>query len=255
MRAVPGRRPVRPIRCRNDETAPGASIWITRSRSPTSMPSSRALVATMTQSRPSANARSACRRSSRPSELCETNVVDPRRPQLGGELLDPRPAVAEDQPLLAPVQARRSPWRRCRGGRRSRAGPRAPARGTAGRADDPPGPVGAGREPGEQVVLVAHGGRQADPLEVAARQPADPLQAGPAGASRGRRRRRRGPRPPRRPARRRRGGRGGSRPRRASPPATRASSAGSRAGPPGSASWPRPGTSPCQTAARRPTRP
>ena len=70
------------------------------------MPSSRALVATMTQSRPSANARSACRRSSRPSELCETNVATPPRPQLGGELLDPRPAVAEDQPLLAPVQGR-----------------------------------------------------------------------------------------------------------------------------------------------------
>ena len=42
------------------------------------MPSSRALVATITQSRPSANARSAWRRSSRPSELCETNVATPR---------------------------------------------------------------------------------------------------------------------------------------------------------------------------------
>ena len=30
--------------------------------------------------------------------------LDPPHPQLGGELLDPRPAVAEDQPLLAPVQ-------------------------------------------------------------------------------------------------------------------------------------------------------
>ena len=38
------------------------------------MPSSSVLVATITQSRPWANARSACWRSSRPSELCETNV-------------------------------------------------------------------------------------------------------------------------------------------------------------------------------------
>ncbi len=41
------------------------------------MPSSSVLVATMTQSRPSANASSARRRSSRLSELCETNVATP----------------------------------------------------------------------------------------------------------------------------------------------------------------------------------
>ena len=34
LRVVPARRPLRPRRCRNDATVPGASIWITRSRSP-----------------------------------------------------------------------------------------------------------------------------------------------------------------------------------------------------------------------------
>ena len=38
LRAEPGRRPVRPSRCRNEATVAGASIWMTRSRSPTSMP-------------------------------------------------------------------------------------------------------------------------------------------------------------------------------------------------------------------------
>ena len=43
----PGLRPVRPMRCKKDETLLGASIWITWSRSPTSMPNSKALVATI----------------------------------------------------------------------------------------------------------------------------------------------------------------------------------------------------------------
>ena len=56
LRPVPGRRPVRPSRCRTDGTVVGASIWMTRSRSPTSIPSSNVEVDTMTQSRASANA-------------------------------------------------------------------------------------------------------------------------------------------------------------------------------------------------------
>ena len=68
------------------------------------MPSSSVEVATITQSRASANAGSARWRSSRASELCETNVVDAPLAQRGGELLDPGAAVAEDQPLLAAVQ-------------------------------------------------------------------------------------------------------------------------------------------------------
>ena len=38
LRPVPGRRPVRPRRCRTEATVVGAPSWITRSRSPTSMP-------------------------------------------------------------------------------------------------------------------------------------------------------------------------------------------------------------------------
>ena len=44
---VPARRPVRPMRCRNDDTVLGALAWNTRSRSPTSMPSSSVEVQTM----------------------------------------------------------------------------------------------------------------------------------------------------------------------------------------------------------------
>ena len=58
----------------------------------------------MTQSRASANACSARRRSAADSEECETKVVDLPLPQRSAELLDASPAVAEDQPLLAPVQ-------------------------------------------------------------------------------------------------------------------------------------------------------
>jgi len=63
FRDVPGRRPVRPRRCRRDATVVGAPTCSTRSRSPTSMPSSRVEVATITQSRPWANAASDRRRS------------------------------------------------------------------------------------------------------------------------------------------------------------------------------------------------
>ena len=71
---LPRRRPVRPSRCSNDATVCGAPTWMTRSRSPTSIPSSRVDVETITQSRASANASSARRRSSTASEECETYV-------------------------------------------------------------------------------------------------------------------------------------------------------------------------------------
>ncbi len=78
LRDVPARRPVRPMRCRNEATVLGESIWMTRSRSPTSMPSSRVEVETMTQSRASANACSERARSSVDSEACERNTVTSR---------------------------------------------------------------------------------------------------------------------------------------------------------------------------------
>jgi hypothetical protein len=75
---LPARRPVRPRRCRNEATLGGSLTWMTRSRSPTSIPSSSVEVATMTQSRASANASSARRRSSSGSEAWDRNVVTPR---------------------------------------------------------------------------------------------------------------------------------------------------------------------------------
>jgi hypothetical protein len=48
---LPARRPVRPMRCASEETVDGASSWKMWSRSPTSMPSSRLLVATSVASR------------------------------------------------------------------------------------------------------------------------------------------------------------------------------------------------------------
>jgi hypothetical protein len=59
-------------------TVIGASTWMTRSRSPTSMPSSSVLVETITQSRASVNACSERCRSSVESEACDRNVVMPR---------------------------------------------------------------------------------------------------------------------------------------------------------------------------------
>ena len=41
------RRPVRPMRCKNEETVAGALAWSTRSRSPMSIPSSRVEVQTI----------------------------------------------------------------------------------------------------------------------------------------------------------------------------------------------------------------
>ena len=79
---------------------------MTRFRSPTSTPSSRADVDTMTQSRPSANACSARRRSSRDSEACTRCVVTPRARRSGAEHLDEALGVAEHQALVSPVQLR-----------------------------------------------------------------------------------------------------------------------------------------------------
>ena len=152
LREVPARRPVRPIRCRNEATVAGASIWMTRSRSPTSMPSSSVDVATITQSRASANAGSAWRRSSALSEECDTNVVTPASAQRGGELLDPRAAVAEHQPLLAAVQRGddacgvRVRWRPSRPCSSSRPAPPSRRRCTTSRS-----PRAAADEPVEQL--------------------------------------------------------------------------------------------------------
>ena len=41
------RRPVRPIRCKKEETVQGASIWKARSSRPMSMPNSRVAVVTV----------------------------------------------------------------------------------------------------------------------------------------------------------------------------------------------------------------
>jgi hypothetical protein len=76
---VPALRPLRPMRCRKAVTEGGASICTTRSRSPTSMPSSIELVATMAQSGSDANAASACRRSSAAREPWDTKVRTPAR--------------------------------------------------------------------------------------------------------------------------------------------------------------------------------
>ena len=119
--SMPARRPVRPRRWRNEATVPGASIWMTRSRSPTSMPSSRVLVETMTQSRASAKASSARRRSSTDSEAWDRNVVTP----LGAQTLHrvPRPAAGTRRTPGAsrPGAGQRSPSPRWPGSRRSRA--------------------------------------------------------------------------------------------------------------------------------------
>jgi hypothetical protein len=77
LRVDRARLPVRPSRCRKDATVPGTSIWMTRAKSPTSIPSSSVLVETMTQSRASANASSERRRSATESEACDKNVVTP----------------------------------------------------------------------------------------------------------------------------------------------------------------------------------
>ena len=47
------RRPVRPMRCKNEETVKGASTWNARSSLPMSMPSSRVAVVTVVRNRSS----------------------------------------------------------------------------------------------------------------------------------------------------------------------------------------------------------
>ena len=106
MWRLPARRPVRPVRWRNAATLGGSLTWVARSRSPTSTPSSSVDVATITQSRASANACSARCRSSSGSEACDRNVVTPALTQRGADLLDQLPGIAEHQPFLAPVQRR-----------------------------------------------------------------------------------------------------------------------------------------------------
>ncbi len=66
---VPVRRPVRPIRCKNDDTVLGASAWNTASRSPTSIPSSSVEVQAIQTFVPWWKEASAARRSSNDTEL------------------------------------------------------------------------------------------------------------------------------------------------------------------------------------------
>ena len=204
-------------------TVVGLSIWMTRSRSPTSMPSSsvdgrrrsRSRWPRRTPPRPGGARRGA-------SEECDTNVVTPRARSSTGELFDPGPAVAEHQPLLPAVQRGDD-----RGGVAQRADvverrPRAPTPSSTSGATTRRGPCSIRPKPVQQRVRVRRlwprgrcaGGR--------GRRPPRAARARRAGASRGRRRRRRGPRRPRRPARRRRTGRGRDGPKSAWPRATRA---------------------------------
>ena len=67
------------MRCRNELTVSGASAWSTRSRSPTSMPSSSVEVQTMQASVPWWKRSSASWRSSRETALWCTNTVVPAR--------------------------------------------------------------------------------------------------------------------------------------------------------------------------------
>ena len=67
------------------------------------MPSSKVLVATMTQSVASAKADSACRLASWLRELWETNVSTLRSAQLNRKLFDMGATIAKHQPLLATV--------------------------------------------------------------------------------------------------------------------------------------------------------
>ena len=104
LRAVPGRRPVRPSRCRNDATVRGASIWMTRSRSPMSMPSSRVEVATMTRVRRLGEGLLAAAPFVGRERRVRHEGLDAELPQGEGELLGLAPGLAEHQPLLAAVQ-------------------------------------------------------------------------------------------------------------------------------------------------------
>ena len=249
-------RPVRPRRWRNDATVRGASIWMTRSRSPTSMPSSSVrggdddAVARLGEGLlgPASLVRGRARRGTRRSSTS-------RSPQRSAELLDASRGCRRTPAASRRGAGGRSPWRRCRASRRSRARP--PASSAAARRgrrydgtrDAPRAAAPCSQV--EQLVGVADGGGQADALQRPAGELARAARARRAGASRGRRRRRRAPRRRRRRARRRSSAAWStSTSTRASPRATPAWSAGCRAARRGSgrrARWP---MSPCQSAAR-----
>ena len=164
--ACPGRRPVRPMRCRNELTVSGASACRTRSRSPTSIPSSSVEVHTMQASPARWKLSSASWRSSRDTALWWTStsmparrmcsatasVVDrdwqknrllppPRDPRrIAGDLSEAR--AVDDEELPEPRLARR--------------------------ADHAPRPVRGALQPREDRLGVAHGRGQPDALEVMA---------------------------------------------------------------------------------------
>ena len=254
LRPSPSRRPVRPRRWRNEATENGASIWMMRSRSPTSSPSSSVLVATMTQLVPSANAASARRRSSTPSELWERCVSTPRPSQLGAQLLDTGAAVAEDEPLLSGMKLR-DHTRRVRQASDEidrQVGVWEPRLGR----DDP----SASRWPSPPASRVSSSAiadrrREADPLLLASCDMRHTLEQRRGDASRGRRRRTHGAHRQRPRGRRATGDARRPRARSGSPRATPASSAGCPAALRSDRfrnGWP---TSPCQSPTERPTRP
>jgi hypothetical protein len=128
------------------------------------MPSSSALVATMTQSRPSAKACSAAERSSMESEECVTKVSTPSAPQRARDRLHAAARLHEHQPLLPRVQRRDHPRgvvvvahvvERDAG-----------AVFSPGAAHHRPGRRAPG-EPREDLVGVAHRRRERDALHVA----------------------------------------------------------------------------------------
>ena len=275
LRRVPGRRPLRPSRCRNAATVSGALTWITRSRSPTSMPE-------LERGRGHDHAVPALgERQLRPPPLVKRQRrVDQVRgdaelPQLRAELLDEPLGVAEDQALLAPVQRRddlggvfHGPHVvqldvrvRCglSGGDRLGFVRTVPACCRALRfrlrRDDDPGALPGGRslQPRQQLAPGCRRSPTARSAGAGGPRCATAVPGRRAGASPGPRRRRHAPRPRSRPAGRRTAA-GGPRSVLTSMDSSDSGVVSSRSG--GSASMDLrrdAGVSPCQSATRRPT--
>jgi hypothetical protein len=164
--AWPAAGPADPLEERGD--GGGQLTWITRSRSPTSMPSSSVEVETMTQSRASANACSERCRSAADRDACDRKTVTPASLRAAPSFFDELPRVAKDQPLLALVQRGDDvggvldradvvqfnlPSRLAR----CRSGPRPFGRNDGGW----PGVAGCALQPAQQFLRVPDGRRQA----------------------------------------------------------------------------------------------
>ena len=168
--------PYDPTAARTRRRSAGASTWITRSRSPTSIPSSNVLVATITQSLPCVNASSERRRSSKLSELCETNVSVPscRRPAASSST---RARLSQKTRRFSPLVERGDDPRRVldathivqlHGSRLHR---------PAVRCDDAPGPRRGRRKPLEKRLGIADGRGQTESLDLAASESTQPFPA------------------------------------------------------------------------------